>query len=85
MPQVSETPLQRAIEVVRSLQMQQPELTSTLQEVLNNLLSRDIMAPTLLNDQSKMNEIDQFTRDYLDGATGLFAEAKRRSLASRPP
>ena len=42
----SETTLHQAIEVIRSLQVQQPELTRPLQEVLTSLLSRDKMALT---------------------------------------
>ena len=44
---------------------------ASVAQVLSNLLSRDLMAPSLLNDHTKMATMDAFTLDYLGGATGL--------------
>ena len=81
---VSETPLQRAIQVVRQLQSEQPELHGTLQEVLSNLLSRDVLAPVLFNDESRLSSMDQFTRDLLGGATGLVEQPRPAGSGNGP-
>ncbi len=66
---MSETPLQRAIDVVKQLMTDQPEIRSPLQDILTQLTSRDVLAPSILTDQRQMDQMDKFTRDFLGGLT----------------
>ena len=68
---VSETPLQRAIDVVGDLRDNNPELREPLQEILTQLTSSNVMLPSLMTDQSKMASMDDFTREFLGGQTGV--------------
>ena len=83
---VSETPLQRAIDVVGELRDKNPELREPLQEILTQLSSSNVMLPSLMTDQSKMASMDDFTREFLGQATGVelnleAGPARRRRLS----
>ena len=67
---VSETPLQKAIDAVKTLMSDQPALKGPLAEVLVQLTSRDLLAPTLFSDESKLGAMDEGTREWLESNAG---------------
>ena len=68
---VSETPLQRAIDVVNQLMVTQSDLKEPLQDILTQLTSSNVMLPSMLTDAKKNSSLDTFTRDFLAGQTGV--------------
>lgn len=70
---VHETPLQKSIDIVRSVLddqvvgAQMPALHEKLNDVLTQLHSRDLLAPALFSDMTELSKIDQATREFLKG------------------
>jgi len=68
--QVTDTPLQKAIDAIKTMILESPNLREPLGEVLVQLTARDLMAPTLLSDETQMSDMDHMTREWLADQVG---------------
>ena len=78
---LSDTPLQRAINSVQSLQKYHPALRDELNDILAQLTAGDVQLPSLMTDAGKMASMDKFTRDFLAAQSGV----ELKSAPSTPP